>query len=104
MAACVSKWCPSSGTKSHKEHVLRVHPISLSVLCLAFSFNCVDWLLLPPVTEDMLKQVSQAAKGRFRGDPSYVYEHLEVSGKLEHGQVWIFFQTVSIQRIKHTPM
>uniref|UniRef100_H3C539 Radial spoke head protein 9 homolog n=1 Tax=Tetraodon nigroviridis TaxID=99883 RepID=H3C539_TETNG len=48
-----------------------------------YSFNCVEWLLLPPVTEDMIKQVSQAAKGRFRGDPSYLYEHLEVSGKSE---------------------
>lgn len=38
----------------------------------------MDWLLLPPVTEDM-KAVSFATKGRFRGDPSYEYEHLEVS-------------------------
>ncbi|XP_056873123.1 radial spoke head protein 9 homolog isoform X1 [Takifugu flavidus] len=42
-----------------------------------YSFNCIDWLLLPPITEDMMKAVSVAAKGRFRGDPSYVYEHLE---------------------------
>lgn len=26
----------------------------------------------------MIEEVSKAAKGRFMGDPSYVYEHLEI--------------------------
>lgn len=41
------------------------------------SFNCIDWHLLPPTTEDMLAEVSAAAKGRFVGDPSHEYEHTE---------------------------
>ncbi|XP_046878309.1 radial spoke head protein 9 homolog isoform X1 [Hypomesus transpacificus] len=42
-----------------------------------YSFNCIDWHLLPPTTEDMLAEVSAAAKGRFVGDPSHEYEHTE---------------------------
>ncbi|XP_047430214.1 radial spoke head protein 9 homolog [Mugil cephalus] len=42
-----------------------------------YSFNCMDWFLLPSVTDSMIKEVSKAAKGRFIGDPSFVYEHLE---------------------------
>lgn len=42
-----------------------------------YSFNCMDWYLLPPATDAMIKEVSKAAKGRFQGDPSYVYEHVE---------------------------
>ncbi|XP_070782287.1 radial spoke head protein 9 homolog [Enoplosus armatus] len=40
-----------------------------------YSFNCVDWFLLPPATDSMIEEVSKAAKGRFIGDPSHVYEH-----------------------------
>ncbi|XP_071335092.1 radial spoke head protein 9 homolog isoform X2 [Trachinotus anak] len=43
-----------------------------------YSFNCMDWFLLPPATESMIDEVSRAAKNRFVGDPSYVYEHLEI--------------------------
>ncbi|XP_018551686.1 LOW QUALITY PROTEIN: radial spoke head protein 9 homolog [Lates calcarifer] len=43
-----------------------------------YSFNCMDWFLLPPATDSMIDEVSRAAKGRFTGDPSYVYEHLEI--------------------------
>ncbi|XP_034383999.1 radial spoke head protein 9 homolog [Cyclopterus lumpus] len=42
-----------------------------------YSFNCMDWSLLPPATDSMIEEVSKAAKGRFIGDPSFVYEHLE---------------------------
>ncbi|KAM9355002.1 radial spoke head protein 9 homolog [Pholidichthys leucotaenia] len=45
-----------------------------------YSFNCMDWFLLPPATESMMEEVSAAAKGRFTGDPSYVYE-----GRKEYG-------------------
>lgn len=38
----------------------------------------MDWFLLPPATDSMIEEVSKAAKGRFMGDPSYVYEHLEI--------------------------
>ncbi|XP_064882397.1 radial spoke head protein 9 homolog isoform X2 [Oncorhynchus nerka] len=43
-----------------------------------YSFNCVDWHLLPPATEAMLAEVSATAKGRFVGDPSHEYEHTEI--------------------------
>ncbi|KAM4528933.1 radial spoke head protein 9 homolog [Fundulus diaphanus] len=39
-----------------------------------YSLNCMDWLLLPTVTESMIEEVSEAAKGLFIGDPSFVYE------------------------------
>ncbi|XP_071775133.2 radial spoke head protein 9 homolog isoform X1 [Centroberyx gerrardi] len=42
-----------------------------------YSFNCMDWFLLPPATDSMIEEVSKAAKGRFMGDPSYEYEHVE---------------------------
>lgn len=37
----------------------------------------MDWFLLPPATESMIQDVSLAAKGRFIGDPSHVYEHVK---------------------------
>ncbi|KAM7395563.1 hypothetical protein PAMA_007028 [Pampus argenteus] len=43
-----------------------------------YSFDCMDWFLLPPATHSMIEDVSKATKGRFIGDPSYVYEHLEI--------------------------
>ncbi|XP_072218703.1 radial spoke head protein 9 homolog [Leuresthes tenuis] len=39
-----------------------------------YSFNCMDWFLLPPATDSMIEKVSKAPKARFLGDPSYVYE------------------------------
>lgn len=37
----------------------------------------MDWFLLPPATDSMIQEVCKTAKGRFIGDPSYVYEHVE---------------------------
>lgn len=37
----------------------------------------MDWSLLPPATDSMIQDVSKAAKSRFIGDPSYVYEYHE---------------------------
>ncbi|XP_069014490.1 radial spoke head protein 9 homolog [Embiotoca jacksoni] len=42
-----------------------------------YSFNCMEWFLLPPVTDVMIQEASKAAKGQFMGDPSYIYEKLE---------------------------
>ncbi|XP_024147385.1 radial spoke head protein 9 homolog [Oryzias melastigma] len=47
-----------------------------------YSLNCLDWLLLPSVTDAMVEEVSKAAQGRFTGDPSFVYE-LQVSKQEE---------------------
>lgn len=38
----------------------------------------MDWFLLPAATDSMIQEVSTAAKGRFIGDPSHVYEHVEI--------------------------
>ncbi|XP_061603040.1 radial spoke head protein 9 homolog [Cololabis saira] len=40
-----------------------------------YSLNCMDWFLLPTVTDSLIEEVSVAAKGRFKGDPSYVHDH-----------------------------
>lgn len=41
-----------------------------------YSKDCVHWGLLPPATKQMREQ-SKLAKGRFTGDPSYEFEHVE---------------------------
>ncbi|KAJ0060894.1 hypothetical protein NL108_001742, partial [Boleophthalmus pectinirostris] len=46
-------------------------------------FNCMDWNLLPPATDSMIQEVFKAAKGRFMGDPSYVYENVVIQKKGE---------------------
>lgn len=38
----------------------------------------MDWFLLPTTTDSMIQEVSIAAKGRFIGDPSHAYEHVEI--------------------------
>ncbi|AWP19882.1 putative radial spoke head protein 9 -like [Scophthalmus maximus] len=43
-----------------------------------YSFNCIDWFLLPPATDALIDLVSRVTKGRFIGDPSHVYEQLEI--------------------------
>ncbi|KAF3702751.1 Radial spoke head protein 9 -like protein [Channa argus] len=43
-----------------------------------YSFNCTDWFLLPSVTDPVIKEVSKVVKRRFIGNPSYVYEHVEI--------------------------
>ncbi|KAM4712786.1 radial spoke head protein 9 homolog [Anableps anableps] len=49
-----------------------------------YSFDCMDWLLLPPATESMIEEVSEVAKGHFMGDPSFVYEqNVDVEGDKE---------------------
>lgn len=52
-------------------------------MSVIFSFNCMNWFLLPSTSDSMIKQVSKAAKGSFIGDPAYVYEHPEISRKGE---------------------
>ena len=43
---------------------------------LLYSQDCVHWGLLPVVNEAMKNNCSYV-KGRFTGDPSYEYEHIE---------------------------
>ncbi|XP_048738081.1 radial spoke head protein 9 homolog isoform X1 [Ostrea edulis] len=49
-----------------------------------YSKDCVHWGLLPPATKAM-KEQSKLAKGRFTGDPSYEFEHIELK-KAEEGE------------------
>ena len=48
------------------------------------SKDCVHWGLLPPATEEM-KAKAKLAKGRFTGDPSYEFEHVEIK-KIGEGE------------------
>ncbi|XP_062407008.1 radial spoke head protein 9 homolog [Sardina pilchardus] len=48
-----------------------------------YSFDCMDWDLLPPPTDEMIAEVNTAASGRFMGDPSHEYEHTETR---RHGE------------------
>lgn len=48
----------------------------------------MDWFLLPDVSDSLIEEVSKAAKGPFKGDPSFVYEHkTSSSGALDEGVV-----------------
>ncbi|KAM8946285.1 radial spoke head protein 9 homolog [Pelodytes ibericus] len=40
-----------------------------------YSLNCMDWCLLPPVSEAIIAE-SKVVNGRFIGDPSHEYEHI----------------------------
>lgn len=40
---------------------------------VSFSLNCLDWCLLPPATDDVIRD-AQVIKGRFIGDPAHEYE------------------------------
>ncbi len=54
------------------------------VFLLLFSKDCVSWGLLPPATEAM-KEQAKLAKGRFTGDASYEFEHVETK-KIGEGE------------------
>ncbi|NXO03087.1 RSPH9 protein, partial [Rhinopomastus cyanomelas] len=45
-----------------------------------YSFDCVEWSLLPLVTEEMLADTQQL-QGRFWGDPSFEYEYPEINAE-----------------------
>ncbi|XP_072189164.1 radial spoke head protein 9 homolog isoform X2 [Excalfactoria chinensis] len=45
-----------------------------------YSLNCVEWNLLPPATEEMVKQ-AELLKGHFQGDPSFEYDSAGVNAE-----------------------
>ncbi|OWK60039.1 Radial spoke head protein 9 [Lonchura striata] len=45
-----------------------------------YSFNCLDWSLLTPATEEMLALAEQL-KGHFQGDPSFEYSLAEINAE-----------------------
>ncbi|XP_076862444.1 radial spoke head protein 9 homolog isoform X2 [Brachyhypopomus gauderio] len=67
--------------------------------CL-YSFNCMDWHLLPPATEAMTAEVAVAAKGRFVGDPSHEYEHTEIQHHSEGDETLEEVVTVKVNEEK----
>lgn len=70
--------CPEGPGKAVSSPVLQ-RPRAC-VLLVAGSLNCVEWSLLPPVTEEMVMQAKQL-KGRFQGDPSFEYEYTEINAE-----------------------
>ena len=42
-----------------------------------FSKDCINWGLMPPATKEV-KEKAKLAKGRFTGDPSHEFEHVEI--------------------------
>ncbi|KAK2832535.1 hypothetical protein Q7C36_015997 [Tachysurus vachellii] len=48
-----------------------------------YSFNCMNWHLLPHATEALAEEVAVVATGRFMGDPAHIYEHTEVQHRGE---------------------
>ncbi|KAK0141490.1 Radial spoke head protein 9 [Merluccius polli] len=48
-----------------------------------YSFNCMEWHLLPPADARMVGDVSKAARGRFVGDPSHEYVQSRLQGEEE---------------------
>ena len=59
-----------------------------------FSKDCVNWGLLPPATKAM-KEKSKLAKGRFTGDPSHEFEHVQTKKSGEGEEVQEEEETVS---------
>ena len=49
-----------------------------------FSKDCAHWGLLPPATDEM-KTKAKLAKGRFTGDLSFEFEHVEIK-KIGEGE------------------
>ncbi|CAL8316672.1 unnamed protein product, partial [Merluccius merluccius] len=48
-----------------------------------YSFNCMEWHLLPPADARIVGDVSKAARGRFVGDPSHEYVQSRLQGEEE---------------------
>lgn len=69
------------------------------VCCASSSFNCMDWFLLPPATDSMVEEVSTAAKGHFIGDPSYVYERVEIRRQGEKDEERVVVSVVTSVRL-----
>lgn len=59
----------------------------------------MDWFLLPPATDSMILDVSKAAQGRFIGDPSFVYEYLEIHRQGDREEEAVVSGFVIIEKI-----
>ncbi|XP_039605901.1 radial spoke head protein 9 homolog [Polypterus senegalus] len=69
-------WGRILGTKADYFIVKGLGSDELKSKAFLYSFNCLDWFLLPQATREIITS-SYAIKGRFIGDPSYVYIYVE---------------------------
>jgi len=75
--ACVYFWGKILGVKDDYFIAQGVSNDEFKEKKVLYSKDCVHWGLLPPPTEEM-KVKANFAKGRFTGDPSYEFEHVEI--------------------------
>jgi len=61
-----------------------------------YSNDCISWGLLPVAT-DAVKQQAKLAKGRFTGDPSFEFEHVEIKRIGEGDEVTEEEETIMIK-------
>jgi len=86
-------WGKISGIKEDYFIVYGINKDELSGRKFLYSLNCIDWHLLQDPSEDSLTK-SEVIRGRFIGDPSYEYEHVNVErigeGEDAHDEETIF--------------
>jgi len=70
-------WGKINGIKEDYFIVYGINKDEINGRKFLYSINCVDWLLLQDPSEDSLSK-SDVIRGRFIGDPSYEYEHVDV--------------------------
>jgi len=70
-------WGKISGIKEDYFIVYGINKDELHSRKFLYSLNCLDWLLLQDASEDSMTK-SEVIRGRFIGDPSYEYEHVDV--------------------------
>lgn len=75
--ACVYFWGKILGVKDDYFIAQGVSNDEFQERRVLYSKDCTHWGLLPPATEEM-KVKAKLAKGRFTGDPSFEFEHVEV--------------------------
>lgn len=70
-------WGKISGIKEDYFIVYGINKDELNGRKFFYSLNCLDWLLLQNPSDDSMTK-SEVIRGRFIGDPSYEYEHVDV--------------------------
>jgi len=89
-------WGKIIGVKDDYFIVQGVGKDELSEKKTLYSKDCVNWGLLPPAT-DSSKKLAKLAKGRFTGDPSFEFEHIEVKKVGEGDDVTEEEETIMIK-------
>merc|ERR1719436_1846054 len=86
-------WGKISGIKEDYFIVYGINKDELNGRKFLYSLNCIDWHLLQDPSEESLTK-SEVVRGRFIGDPSYEYEHVNVErigeGEDAHDEETVF--------------